>query len=247
MRSVRKAVAAGIGILWIIVPWWILSVVVGGRVVPSPEAVVLRFVELAPILIGRHAGASALRVVAALAVSAAVAIPMGLVMGRRRRVDAILSPAAYLLYPIPKIALLPILLILLGTGNATRIAVLVLVLFFQMLLAVRDGARAVDEHYLLSLDSLGGGRLDRLRYVIWPSVVPKLLTTMRIGSATALAVLFFAETFFTTRGLGYFITDAWMQLSYVDMYAGILTMSLLGLLLFLIIDRVERIVTRWRS
>jgi ABC-type nitrate/sulfonate/bicarbonate transport system permease component len=238
----RRALVA---LVWIVGAWYLLTLVAGARVVPPPHVVALRFGELLPSLLV-HAGASLLRVLAALALAGGLALPVGLAMGRSRRVDRLFAPVSYLLYPVPKIALLPVLLLVLGAGDLTRIVLVALVLFFQMLLAVRDGARAVDEHYLLSIDSLGGTRLDRLLHVIWPSVLPRLLTAMRIGSATALAVLFFAETFFTRRGLGYFIMDGWMRLAYVDMYAGIVTMSLLGLALFVVIDRVDRRVNRWQ-
>ena len=234
-----------LGLLWIAVPWYALTLLAGTRVVPPPHLVVLRFGEMLPELLV-HAGASLVRVLAALVLAAGLALPVGLAMGRSERADRAIAPAAYLLYPVPKIALLPILLLVLGTGDVTRVVLVALVLFFQMLLAVRDGARSVDEHYLISIDSLGGTRRDRLRHVILPSVLPRLLTALRIGSATAIAVLFFAETFFTDVGLGYFIVDAWSKLAYVDMYAGILAMSLLGLALFVVIDRVDRRVNRWQ-
>jgi NitT/TauT family transport system permease protein len=230
----------------VILPWYALSFIVGTRLVPMPHLVLVRFVELAPEF-AVHAGASLLRVIAALAVAAAGAVPLGLAMGRSARVDRFFAPAAYLLYPVPKIALLPVVLVILGAGDVARVALVALVLFFQMLLAVRDGARGVDDHYLVSIDSLGGGRWDRFRHVVWPTVLPRLLTAVRIGSATALAVLFFAETFFTRRGLGFFIMDEWMKLAYLDMYAGIVAMSLLGALLFVAVDRVERRLTRWQA
>lgn len=234
-----------LALLWIVVPWYALTLLAGARVVPPPHLVVLRFGEMLPALLV-HAGASLLRVLAALVLAGGLALPIGLAMGRSERADRALAPAAYLLYPVPKIALLPILLLVLGTGDLTRVVLVALVLFFQMLLAVRDGARSVDERYLISIDSLGGTPRDRLRHVVLPSVLPRLLTALRIGSATAIAVLFFAETFFTDVGLGYFIVDAWSKLAYVEMYAGILAMSLLGLALFVVIDRVDRRVNRWQ-
>ncbi len=236
-----------VGLCWIVVPWYLLSLFVGSRVLPFPHAVAIRFATLVPEVLLPHAAASLLRVLASLLVASAVAIPLGLAMGRIRAFDRVLAPAAYLLYPVPKIALLPILLLLLGTGDVSRVGLLALVLVFQLLLAVRDGARDVDAHYLISLDSLGATKVDHLRYCVWPLVLPRLLTAMRIGSATALAVLFFAETFFTRYGLGYFIMDSWMKLSYLDMYAGIVAMSLLGFAMFAAIDRVERRVGRWQS
>jgi NitT/TauT family transport system permease protein len=245
-RTAQRIQDGSVALAWILIPWIVLTMVVGPRVVPAPWTVLLRFVELLPELLV-HAWASLIRVVAALVAAAVAAVPIGLAMGRSSRVDRLLGPAAYLLYPVPKIALLPILLLLLGTGDVARIVLVSLVLFFQMLLAVRDGARAVDNHYLLSVDSLGGTRWDRVRHVIIPTVLPRLLTALRIGSATAIAVLFFAETFFTRVGLGYFIVEAWMRLTYAEMYAGIVMMSLLGLGIFLLIDRLERRLTRWRG
>jgi NitT/TauT family transport system permease protein len=232
------------GLIIVVGLWWVLSLFVD-RVLPSPPAVIIRFVELLQQGLLKHMGASLARVVAALLISTTVALPLGVVLGRNRIADRVLTPAAYLLYPVPKIALLPLLLLLLGTGNSTRVAVVTLVLFFQILLAVRDAARGIDEHYFIAISALGGGRWDRFRAVIWPSVVPRLLTALRIGSGTALAVLFFAETFFTRFGLGFFIVDSWMKLDYIDMFAGILAISLVGLLLFGVIDRIERHVSRW--
>ena len=240
-----RRVSVGVVVLGAV--WWVASVLVGSRVLPSPFAVAVRFVELWSPALWRHTLASAARGVAALAAAAAAAVPLGIVAGRIDAIDRVLTPPAYLLYPVPKIALLPVLLILLGTGDATRVAVVFLVLFFQMYIAVRDGARSVDSHYLQSIDSLGGTRLDRLRYVIWPVVLPGLLTALRVGSGTALAVLFFAETFFTRYGLGFYIVDSWMKLAYPDMFAGIVAMSLLGLGLFSVIDAVDRRVSRWRT
>lgn len=241
MRRTVFAVAA------LAVAWWVASALVGSRVLPSPVTVAVRFAQVWSPALWRHTLASTARVVAALILAAAVAVPLGIGAGRVAAIDRVVTPPAYLLYPVPKIALLPVLLILLGTGDVTRVAVVFLVLFFQMYIAVRDGARSVDPHYLQSIDSLGGTRLDRLRYVVWPVVLPGLLTALRIGSGTALAVLFFAETFFTRYGLGFYIVDSWMKLAYPDMFAGIVAMSLLGLGLFSVIDAVDRRVSRWRS
>lgn len=237
----------GIGVASLLGVWILLSAVLGSRVVPPPQEVFGVILTLFPTVLYRHLGASFLRVLGALALSAGTSVPLGLAMGRNSLLDRALSPIAYLLYPVPKVALLPILLILLGAGDLTRVVLVAMVLFFQMLLAVRDGVRRIDNRYLLSIDSLGAGSWDRLRYVIWPAVLPRLLTALRIGSGTALAVLFFAETFFTRYGLGFFIVDSWMKLAYPEMLAGIVMIALLGLLLFYVIDRLEGRFTRWQG
>jgi NitT/TauT family transport system permease protein len=168
-------------------------------------------------------------------------------MGRKQLFDRILSPVTYILYPIPKTALLPVLLLLFGIGNLSKILLLLLVLFFQVLLNLRDGATRINEEYLLSVRSLGATQFQRFRFVIFPAVLPRLLTSLRTGSGTALSVLFFAETFFTEYGLGFYIMDSWVRVSYTEMFSGILCISLLGLALFLGIDAIEHRFCAWKE
>lgn len=239
---------SGIGVLLGLVPaWWLLSYATGGVVVPSPLAVARRFVEIAPRLLGVHAVASLARVGVGMAAALAAAVPLGLAMGRSRALDRALSPATYLLYPVPKIALLPVVMVLFGLADASKVAIVFLVLFFQVLVSVRDAARDIPGQYYLSLRSLGAGRLHAARLVTWPAVLPQLLTALRVGTGTALAVLFFAETFGTRQGLGYFVVESWMRIAYPDMYAGIAALGLVGLALFLLIDALQRRACRWQG
>jgi NitT/TauT family transport system permease protein len=238
--GVRRAVTGAVGIALAIGAWWLAAEIVPSGIVPGPVAVIVRFTQLMGSGLALHAGASLARIGMALALSLATAVPVGICMGRSTRWDRLFSPLVYLLFPVPKIALLPIVMLLLGIGNSARVAIVTLVLFFQLLVSTRDAARAVPEPLLLSLRSLGAGRGQALRWVILPWLLPSLLSALRVGTATALAVLFFSETFGTRTGLGYFVMESWMRLSYVDMVAGILGLSLLGLTLFAAIDAVER-------
>jgi ABC-type nitrate/sulfonate/bicarbonate transport system permease component len=83
--------------------------------------------------------------------------------------------------------------------------------------------------------------------VLLPALMPALLSSLRIGTGTALAVLFFAETFGTTHGLGWFVMESWMRMSSIDMFAGILCLALVGLGLFLGIDAVQKKLCRWQG
>jgi NitT/TauT family transport system permease protein len=193
-----------------------------------------------------HALASLGRVGAALFFALLTAAPTGVALGRVRRLDWLFSPMAYVLYPVPKIALLPVLMLLFGLGNLSKVIIVFIVLYFQVLVSTRDSAREIPPQYFLSFKSLGANRAQTLRYVVWPSLLPGLLSSLRVGTGTALAVLFFAETFGTTRGLGWFVMESWMRMSYVDMFAGILSLGLVGLCLFLAIDGAERKLCRWQ-
>ncbi len=235
-----------LGVASLLLVWWLVSLAVGGLYVPPPIAVAVRFAELLPAVLWKHALASLARVAAALGLSFATAIPLGFLLGRVKAADILLSPLAYLMYPVPKIALLPVIMLLFGLTNASRVMVVFLVLFFQILLAVRDGVRSVPPAYLLFLRSLGGGKAHAARYVIWPFLLPSLLTALRIATGTALAVLFFAETFATRYGLGYFTVESWMRVSYTDMFAGITGLGLMGFAILKCIDLLQRRICRWQ-
>lgn len=226
--------------------WAALAAALDTAVLPAPGAVAVRLLELAVPVLLAHAAASLARVLSALALATVVALPLGIAVGRIALMREGLTPLVYLLYPVPKIALLPLVFLFVGVGEAARVALVWLVLFFQVLVAVRDAAARVPRAYDTAITALGGGALARLRYVLLPAILPAVLTALRIGSGTALAVLFFAETFFTNRGLGFFIVDGWMKSAYVDMTAGIVAIGILGLLLFSALDLAQRGLCRWQ-
>ncbi len=249
MADPRRPIARRIGNLGsgaaiIVGVWWILALVMSNRVLPPPDVVFARVLELFPTPLVAHAQASLARVLKAVGLATVCALPLGILLGRNRVADSILSPAAYLMYPVPKIALLPIVFLLLGVGEAARVGIVTLVLFFQMLFVVRDAARAVPASYVKVLTGLGGRPVHTVRFVVLPAVLPAILTGLRIGIGTALAVLFFAETFFTRYGLGFFIIDSWSKVAYIDMMAGIVALSIVGIALFTIVDLLESVFVR---
>ncbi|MGA2381731.1 MAG: ABC transporter permease subunit [Spirochaetia bacterium] len=235
------------GLAAMIAVWWALSLLVPDGFIPAPDAVGLRFLVLFPGALAAHSAASLGRVAAALALSILTAVPAGIAVGRNPVLGRILSPILYVLYPVPKIALLPLLMLLFGLGDSSKVLIVFLVLFFQVLVAVRDAAREVPPQFLLSLRSLGGTRRHAVLYVLAPALIPAILSSLRIGTGTALAVLFFSETFGTRVGLGWFVMESWMRMSYVDMFAGILCLGLLGLAVFVGIDSLQRRLCRWQA
>ena len=245
MRSRLVGFVGGMAVLAVL--WWALSLLVPAGFVPGPGVVVARFLVLFPGTLAAHAAASLARVAAAVGLTLLTAVPAGVAIGRCKALDRVLSPVLYVLYPIPKIALLPVLMLLFGLGDSSKVVIVFLVLFFQVLVAVRDAAREVPLPFLVSLRSLGGTRRHALRYVLAPALMPALLSSLRVGTGTALAVLFFSETFGTTVGLGWFVMESWMRMSYVDMFAGILCLGLLGLATFLFIDFLHHRLCRWQA
>ena len=241
----RKIAGYTFAILFILAGWQLAAVLVASPALPGPfdaiPMVVLYFSDLWPAFL-----VSLYRVLAAMVIGTVLAVPLGLMCGRSPRVDAVFAPVLYFLYPLPKVVLLPVLIVLMGLADAPKITLIAITVFFQVLVTVRDAAQSVPEDSVLSVRSLGAGRWDISRHVVIPATLPDLFTALRISSGTAVAILFFAESLAGSTGLGYFIVDAWALLAYPKMFAGIIAMALLGVVLYEVFEAAERRLTRWR-
>ena len=239
-RDVGLAIVAVL-LAWQGLAWWVQR-----DVLPTPYAVLRALLVELPRGLGRHFLVSAWRVVASVIVAVATAVPAGLVLGQSARLNRLFSPVIYIIYPIPKIVFLPIILLFLGVGDRSKIFIIALILFFQVLVVVRDEAGGLRPELIYSVRSLGAGRRALFWFVYLPATLPAMLTALRISVGTAVAVLFFAESFATTSGLGYYIiVETWGRLAYPEMYAGVVAMSVLGLMLYFAIDRLEKRLCPW--
>ena len=215
-------------------------------IIPSPMAVMGNLVDIFVSKIVIHGFYSLWRIVAGVFLSVIIGIPIGLCMGYFSKWDRMLSPLVYLTYPIPKIALLPIMMLLFGLGDASKIIMIFLIIVFQVIVAVRDGVKSIPKETYYPLYSLGANFKDVFWEILMPASLPKFLTSIRVAMATAISVLFFTETFGTQYGMGYFIMDAWMRVNYLEMYSGIVILSCIGLILFGVIDYLDRKICHWQ-
>ena len=242
----RRALGYMGALVVLLVGWALLAWAVGSQALPGPAVAIQAFVQEWPA-IWPEIVISGWRVIAAMAIGTALAVPIGLWLGRSPRADALAAPLIYITYPIPKVVFLPVLLVILGLGNAPKIALIALIIFFQILVTARDAAKAVPEASVLSVRSLGSSHVDVYRHVVVPASLPDIFTALRIGTGTAIAVLFLAESIAGTNGIGWYIVDAWGRIDYPAMFAGIIGMGLLGVALYEALDAVERRATRWRQ
>ena len=226
--------------------WFTLSFLLAIPVIPSPFSVAARLRDIFFSGILPHAAASFFRIAAGVAAAVAIGFPLGLWMGRSDAANRRLSPSVYILYPIPKIALLPILMLLLGVGESSKIALIFLIVVFQVVVSIRDAVSAIDEETFYPLRALSASNFDIFREVLFPALLPTLITALRVAMATAVSVLFFAETYGTQSGMGWFITDAWLRVNYLDMYAGLVVLSAMGVAIFGALDMWERHINRWQ-
>jgi NitT/TauT family transport system permease protein len=194
-----------------------------------------------------HLGTSSLRIFAALFVSFVTAVPLGLFLGLSPRADRVARPLIYLTYPVPKIVLLPLVLLFFGLGDMGKIVMLSLILFYQLLITTRDAARSVSRAARYSLYSLGGTRRHLFVHVIWPSCLPAIFTALRIATGTVVAVLFFVESIGTRYGMGFYILDAWSRADVPQIFVGIVVLALLGVILYETFDVLEKVFCRWNQ
>lgn len=245
-RRFAKIFTTIASIAGLLLGWQILAVVLDSAALPGPLPAFITFFKEIPANLWQHFLISSFRVAISLILSLALAVPLGMVLGREERIDSYVAPVIYLVYPIPKIVFLPVLMVLLGIGNVSKITLITLVVFFQILVPIRDAARGINVAVINSIKSLGAGWWDIYKHVVWPAILPEMLTSLRIASGTAIAILFFSETIVSREGLGYYLLDAWSRYAFLEMFAGIIAMGLLGLIIYIALDYLERWACPWK-
>lgn len=243
-KGVRSALGYVGAVVVMLALWQGVSMALASPALPPPAAALSEVAVQFPVL-WPHLLYSSFRVVASILLALALGAPLGLLLGRATRLDALLGPLVFLNYPVPKIVFLPVFLILLGIGNLSIIALITTTLFFQILVTARDAARSIPAASVLSVRSLGADRWQVFRHVVVPASMPEIFTALRISAGTAVAVLFISESTAGSTGLGYYIVDAWGRVAYPDMFAAVLAMALLGVVLYEVIELAEARVCRW--
>ena len=236
----------GLALLSLFLFWHICSLGLDRAFLPRPASAIAEFFRLTwQGDLARHFLTSAGRMVISLLISFILAAPAGLVLGRSPRLDSFCAPLFYLLYPLPKVVFLPLIVLLLGLGNAPKILLISLIVFFQILVTARDAAKHIPQQWLLSMKSLHASPPQIYYHLVWPYCLPSIFTSLRVSLGTAIAVLFFAETFASGDGLGFFILDTMERRDFNAMYAGVLGMGILGIVSYALLDWLEDKCCRW--
>ena len=232
-------------ICFILLGWELTALLLQTQALPTPLQTVPVFANYAQELLPDLCISTG-RLFISLAIATLLALPLGLALGQSSKADSLFAPVLYMLYPLPKIVLLPILLVLLGLGGAPKIALIAITIFFQVIVVMRDASKAVSRNTIDAAKTLGAGKINIWHMVIIPSTLPQLFTTLRVSCSVAIAVLFFAEAIAGSSGIGYFIMESWAMVNYPRMFAGIIALGLLGVLVYELIDLCQHLSCRWR-
>jgi len=233
--------------------WWGASALVkewkdGRELLPNPAKAISEMVRLANLWFPNFL-VSAWRLILAILIAFSLGYPLGLLIGRERQLDELISPMIYIIYPIPQVAFILVLFLVFGIGDPVKVAIVALALFFQILISSRGAAKRIEETHITSVVSAGASRWQVYRHVILPATLPSILTSLRVSIGLGMAFLYIAETYVSIDprrgGLGAFIRTQ-SAFNPAQAFAGILAMALLGLTLYVAIDLIERLVCRWR-
>jgi NitT/TauT family transport system permease protein len=179
----------------------------------------------------QQAWATLQRVFVAYGLALVVGATLGILIGRIRAVKHLLRPLVQFLFPTPKIAIYPAILIIFGLGSASKIAYGFAEALFPILIASAAAASQIDARLLWSAEGLGLSRGATFLRVVLPAALPGILTGARIGLVGALVGVFLGELIAGADGLGLMMGVAYRTLQTADMYVVIVTVSLIGFFL----------------
>jgi NitT/TauT family transport system permease protein len=185
-----------------------------------------------------------LRLFAGFSIAVIFGVTIGLAAAASPAVNAVVRPIVRVLAPLPKVALYPALLLLLGFGHASKITLVAADALFPILLSTYYGASMVEQKLIWSAMAAGTPRYQVLFKVVLPAAVPSILTGCRIGLVISCIVVFLAEMITSTDGLGYLLVTAARTFQTVDMFVPLITISILGLILNGLLQAVRSYLLR---
>lgn len=195
----------------------------------------------------RHFEASIVRSVFGFGLAIVVAVPLGLVIGWYPLARDLLTPILELFRNTAALALLPVFILLLGIGEVSKISIVLFACTWPVLLNTISAVKNVDPLLIKSARSMNISSFKLFYKVILPASVPTIFTGVRMAGTGAILVLIAAEMIGAKAGLGYFITYSQYNFLIAEMYAGIITIALLGLLINYGLSSAERYFSRWKQ
>lgn len=221
--------------------------VLDARFFPAPSSVIrelVRFAASGELFV--HIGYTFVRVIVGFVFGAVPAVLLGIVMGLSPAIRAFLQPAISSIYPIPKIALFPLAMLIFGLGESSKWAIVAVAVFFQVLLSTLSGVVNIDRVYLDVAADFRASRWQAYRTIALPAAMPFIFTGFQLGLGMALIVVVIAENFGTDYGLGYIIWHSWQIFEVREMYVGLIMVALLGYVSQLLMGRLERVLIPWK-
>jgi NitT/TauT family transport system permease protein len=217
------------------------------RFIPAPTDIATRFFAMTVSgELAVHVAATVWRALAGFAVGIVPAIALGLLMAMFRPVQIFIDPLIASLFPIPKVALMPLLLLAFGFGDASKIALVAIAVFFPVIVNTYVGAVNIDKIYWDVARNYGASQTVLFTRIVFFGALPMIFAGLRIALAVSFIVLVAAEFVASKSGIGYLIWNSWELLQVDTMFVGIVSIGIIGLITSALFQELERKCIPWK-
>jgi NitT/TauT family transport system permease protein len=218
------------------------------RFIPAPTDIAVRFGALISSgELAEHTLVTLYRVFAGFFAGVIPAIVMGLLMAMFKPVRLFFDPLIAVIFPIPKVALMPLLLLAFGFGDASKIALVAIAVFFPVIVNTYVGAANIEKIYWDVAKNYGASQTVMFTRIVFFGALPTIFAGLRIAMAVSFIVLVAAEFVASKTGIGYLIWNSWELLQVDTMFVGIVVVGVLGLITSVALQEIERVVIPWKA
>jgi NitT/TauT family transport system permease protein len=248
-QRLRQRAASLVLLVVLLLLWQFLAdSVVGTQWISSPVLVGRRLITI--IGDGSLAIDAALTMqetVIGLALGVILGAAAGVLLSRAPRTAALLDPYLMGLNSLPRVALAPFFILWFGIGLASKVVLVISIVFFVALLNVRQGMQSIDHDLVDAVRTMGAGRRGMIRYVVLPSLLPWIVSTIKISIGMALIGAVVGEMIGAAHGLGWLVTSSLQLFDMTGAMTALVVMAALAMILFHIVGLIERHLFRWRT
>ncbi len=217
------------------------------RFFPAPSSIVSTFARfIASGDLWANLRVSLVRILVGYVMGAVPALLVGICLGLSRFARAFANPIIFALYPVPKVAILPLIMLLFGLGEMSKYVIIAIAVFFLVVVNTTAGVLLIDGIYFDVARNFNASRRDFYFKVVLPGALPPIFTGLKLAMGVALIVLVTAEFVGARSGIGVVIFESWQVFAIERLFVGLVVVSFLGYALSLLMDECERLLVPWR-
>jgi ABC-type nitrate/sulfonate/bicarbonate transport system permease component len=218
------------------------------RFFPAPSSVMATMIDmLRSGELVTHTVVSMQRLAYGVVLGGVPALALGIAMGLNRPVRAIFDPLIAATYPVPKSAILPLALLIFGLGEGSKIFMVAIGVFFPVVINATTGVLEINKIYLDVGRNYRAGRWSTFWTIALPGALPVIMTGFKLGIGIGLVLIAVAEMVGAKSGLGYLIWSAWSTFAVEQMYVGLFAIAIIGFLITLALNELERVIIPWKA
>jgi NitT/TauT family transport system permease protein len=187
------------------------------------------------------------RIIGGFFIGGMAGLILGMIMGWSRPIRKMLDPIVAALHPLPKFSLLPMIIIIFGIGESSRIAMVTIATFFPMLVTTMAGVMEINPTYYEVVDNYGGNTFDAFRKVVLPGSLPFIMSGARLALKNALTITIGVEMIFSNSGLGSILWLAWETMRLTHMWSVLIIISVIGMSMTWLLEKAKTRLTPWHQ